>query len=373
MRTLFVVVLALGCAISLRAQTGSSNAAPASASASSNPDADAAWKKINDDSQRVGDYLHAHDKEGLESLAPTMLKELHAFVSTYPDDPQAPRARLLAVQVDNLEQELQMPGAPSAASVQQELNGISADTSLPQATRAQAALMALNASIQTAEATGNPAALNDLDKRIDAFQKEFGGVSIGGAALSVAMLREEQIALLKLANNPAPLDALLAKLVTDSDPEVATIAKKEQASQAVVAGFRVKPVALTFTALDGNIVDLAKLRGKVVLIDFWATWCAPCVAQMPEEIAVYEKYHRKGFEIVGISLDQDKAALQRFIADNKMPWPEYFDGKGWDNEVSSRFSIGAIPTMWLIGRDGKLAVQGAQNDLGAKVAKLLAK
>jgi thiol-disulfide isomerase/thioredoxin len=372
MKILIVVALAFGCAISLPAQTVSTNAPSASdLVASSNPSAEAAWKKINDDSDHVTDYLHAHDKDGLASLAPAMLKELRAFVSTYPDDVQAPQARLLAVQVENLEQQLQLPGAPNAESVRQELNGIADDTALPQTVRAQAALMALNSSMDAAEASGVPAALDDLDKRIGAFQKEFGSVVIGGPASGVSMLREEQIALLKAVNDSVKLDALLARLVNDPDSDVAMIAKKEQASQLIIADLKAKPMALTFTALDGKVIDLAKLRGKVVLIDFWATWCGPCVAGMPEEVAVYQKYHRQGFEIIGISLDQDKTALQSFITQYKMPWPEYFDGKGWDNEISSRFDIGAIPAMWLIGRDGKLAVQSAQKNLGAKVAQLL--
>src|SRR6204780_1062417 len=70
-----------------------------------------------------------------------------------------------------------------------------------------------------------------------------------------------------------------------------------------------KPLDLKYTAVDGTKVDLATMRGKVVLVDFWATWCPPCRGEVPNVVAAYKKYHDKGFNIVGISLDQDKSAL----------------------------------------------------------------
>src|SRR5438067_10175070 len=72
-----------------------------------------------------------------------------------------------------------------------------------------------------------------------------------------------------------------------------------------------KPVDIKFTAVDGREVDLAKLKGKVVLIDFWATWCGPCMGEVPHVVEAYQKLHGKGFEIVGISFDKDKGALEK--------------------------------------------------------------
>src|ERR1700679_1361257 len=92
-----------------------------------------------------------------------------------------------------------------------------------------------------------------------------------------------------------------------------------------------RPLDLNFTAVDGRKVDLAQLRGKVVLLDFWATWCPGCRQEVPEVVNTYRKYHDKGFEVVGISLDQDKDALQAFTSEHGMTWPQYFDGQGWDN------------------------------------------
>ena len=139
-----------------------------------------------------------------------------------------------------------------------------------------------------------------------------------------------------------------------------------------LAELKVKPFDLKFTATDGSEVDFAKLRGKVVLIDFWATWCGPCVAEIPNVVATYEKLHAKGFEIVGISLDQDKAKLDAFVKDKAMPWRQFFDGKGWKNEISTQFGITSIPAMWLINKKGMLVSTNARDGLGVQVEKLLA-
>lgn len=133
-----------------------------------------------------------------------------------------------------------------------------------------------------------------------------------------------------------------------------------------------KPVKMAFKAVDGRQVDVAKLKGKVVLIDFWATWCGPCIAELPNLKKTYSKYHDKGFEIVGISLDDSKDKLTDFVKKNEMPWPQYFDGLRWKNEFAVEYDIQVIPAMWLIDKSGKLVDMSALSDLDSKVEKLLA-
>ena len=78
-----------------------------------------------------------------------------------------------------------------------------------------------------------------------------------------------------------------------------------------------KPLDLKYTAVDGSAVDLSKMRGKVVLVDFWATWCPPCRGEVPNVVAAYTKYHDQGFEIVGVSLDKDKERLLAFTKETE--------------------------------------------------------
>lgn len=132
-----------------------------------------------------------------------------------------------------------------------------------------------------------------------------------------------------------------------------------------------KPLDISFTAVDGRKVSLADLKGKVVLIDFWATWCGPCVAEVPTVKATYDKYHDAGFEIVGISLDDSKEELLRFIKEHQMTWPQYFDGKQWNNDISFRFGIDGVPTEWLVDRNGNLRDTNARSNLEGEVRRLL--
>ncbi|MFZ9920888.1 MAG: TlpA family protein disulfide reductase [Terrimicrobiaceae bacterium] len=144
------------------------------------------------------------------------------------------------------------------------------------------------------------------------------------------------------------------------------------ARNAETAKWKSEPLDLKFTAVDGAEVDLAKMRGKVVLLDFWATWCGPCVKEVPNLVKSYDALHAKGFEIVGISLDKDKAKLESFLKENGMAWPQYFDGKGWQNDISSRFGIQSIPAMWLVNKKGMLVSTNARGNLADEVEKLLA-
>lgn len=126
---------------------------------------------------------------------------------------------------------------------------------------------------------------------------------------------------------------------------------------------------LRVTAVDGSEIDLSKLRGKIVLLDFWATRCPPCVEEMPKVLATYNKFHRQGFEIIGISTDESKEILVKFVKARGIQWPQYLDD---NREISNRWQIPGLPTMWLVDRKGFLVNMDAQNNLEGNVEKLLA-
>jgi len=132
-----------------------------------------------------------------------------------------------------------------------------------------------------------------------------------------------------------------------------------------------KPLELKFTAVDGREVDLQKMKGKVVLIDLWATWCGPCVAGMPKVRETYEKLRSLDFEIIGISFDSDREALEKFLQTSNLPWPQYFDGEGWENKFGRQYGVSAIPSMWLVDRKGVLRDLHAEAKLAEKVQLLM--
>ena len=199
--------------------------------------------------------------------------------------------------------------------------------------------------------------------------------------------------------DPAATQDHLRKLAASDQPEIAEPA----AGELRVAEMRTKPLEMKFTAADGREVDFAALRGKVVLIDFWATWCGPCIAELPNLTRVYNAYHDKGFEVVSISFENsgiiDEAALKSprnagkaldtpdkiadkkakakekmlaFAKEKNMPWPQHFDGNYWGNEYGRMYNIRMIPAMFLIGKDGTLVETNARGDkLEPLVKKLL--
>jgi thiol-disulfide isomerase/thioredoxin len=137
-----------------------------------------------------------------------------------------------------------------------------------------------------------------------------------------------------------------------------------------------KPMEITGTLLDGKPVDWESYRGKVVLVDFWATWCGPCRAEIPNVLEMYEAYHDKGFDVLGVSLDATPEAAEKYVAENKLPWSSIFpkneDEREWSNPLVGYYGITGIPTAILVGKDGKVVNMNARGPvLGEELEKLL--
>jgi thiol-disulfide isomerase/thioredoxin len=115
---------------------------------------------------------------------------------------------------------------------------------------------------------------------------------------------------------------------------------------------------LNFKAVDGSPVSTDGLKGKILVVDFWATWCGPCMGMVPHMVEMNQKYAGKGLQIIGISLDQDRAAMLQVTKEKGMVWPEYFDGKGWDNSIWKRYGANGIPFTVLVSPQGKVLYAG---------------
>jgi thiol-disulfide isomerase/thioredoxin len=127
--------------------------------------------------------------------------------------------------------------------------------------------------------------------------------------------------------------------------------------------------------LNGAPISVGGLKGKVVLVDFWATWCGPCRGELPNVIATYKKHHANGFEIIGVSLDSERDKLDAFLKnEDGMTWPQYYDGQGWQNKLAVKYGVESIPFAVLIGPDGKIIGKDLRgDDLENAVANALAK
>ena len=143
------------------------------------------------------------------------------------------------------------------------------------------------------------------------------------------------------AQQPAALPALVTRLEASPSPRVRELGAQRRR---VLLAFE-QPLDLKFTALDGRKVDTARWRGKVVVVDFWATWCVPCIKAIPKLKTLYARYHDQGLEIVNISVDRAEArpALEKLVAQLEIPWPQFFDGKAHATEYAVRYGVQPIP------------------------------
>ncbi|HAH24676.1 MAG TPA: alkyl hydroperoxide reductase [Prolixibacteraceae bacterium] len=171
---------------------------------------------------------------------------------------------------------------------------------------------------------------------------------------------------------PAELDSI----ITHFPPE---ISKSEYVIQlkAITAGMKqtaIGALAPDFTMNDpeGKPIALSSLRGKVVLIDFWASWCGPCRKENPNVVKLYQKYHGKGFEILGVSLDKSKDEWMKAIQQDQLSWLHVSDLQFWQNTAARLYSVNSIPQSFLLDKDGKIIAKGLNSEqLDAKLNEML--
>lgn len=291
-----------------------------------------------------------------------------AFLKKYPEDPHRYGAQMISIQAAM--QLSRIPGAEPDAKAnpdeqRKQIDAIIAAADASEDVKGEATFaraMFLTELIDPQK----PESATAFLQAADGFLAKYGSHKLA------PQMRQMQLQLVSQLETPEA-EAVLKKFAEGSDERIAAGAKQILAKRQATKELKTKPVPLKFTATDGKEVDLEKLRGKVVLVDFWASWCSPCIVEMPNVVATYQKLHGKGFEVIGISLDQDKEAMEGSIKKLGMPWQQYFDGKGWQNTISTSFGIDSIPAAWLIDKKGMLRETGLRGEaLGAAVEKLLA-
>jgi peroxiredoxin len=166
-----------------------------------------------------------------------------------------------------------------------------------------------------------------------------------------------------------------SKPAQNADQILESLKKQEEAKKiqaALAEGSKFPDFSEKDTA--GKPLSIANYKGKVVLLDFWATWCGPCVHELPNVIKTYDAYHKQGFEIIGISLDKDQEKLASFTKEKNMTWVQYFDGLVWQNKLAAKYGITSIPATFLLDGQGTIIGKDLRGeDLDKAVAKALAK
>ena len=328
--------------------------------------ADELWAQVVKAQQRPTEKPTA--REEVLAQARDWMASIHdvseAFLKTYPEDPRRWEAKLLVLRTGTQLQRF-AGQKPAPADERPVLDEVINAPDAPAKSKSEAAFMRVLTYMGEVEKT-KPDTFVAFYKAVADFLVKFPDGPLA------EQMRATQMRI--LAGDPTPQGAeLMDKLAASTDAKTAEAAKKLIAKREKMAGLKSKPLDLHFTSIHNKDVDLALFRGKVVLVDFWASWCGPCMAEAPNVVKTYKALHEKGFEIVGISLDSDKAAMEAAAKKMGLDWPQYFDGQGWKNKISSAYGINSIPATWLIDKKGMIRENGLRGEaLGKAVEKLLA-
>jgi peroxiredoxin len=277
------------------------------------------------------------------------------FAATYPQDPRRWEARLIAARLGQ-----RVRGTPQD-EVEKLYREAAAAADAPVATKRRARLGLIHMHRDALKDDSARKQVDALEAEIAGYAKDFPEHD------SVVDLQLFRYGMWE-KRDPAKATAVLKEVAKGESPEAA----KDAAAQLRLRDIQKTPLALKFTALDGREVDLEKLRGKVVLLLFWAVSVDRARDEVPKVLATYEKLHDQGLEVVGVAMDKEKEKVQGFVDEKKLPWPNHFDGKGMKNEIGRSFAVRSVPVMWLINKQGKVVFTDAGGELDELAAKLLA-
>lgn len=229
---------------------------------------------------------------------------------------------------------------------------------------------------QTAAASGNQDEMDKIKIDVEAandnmivFAKNFikeHNTSVVAPFITLTQLAQQ----LDFSDLKALVDTFPADL--DGSPYVKQL--KEMVEQKGRTAIGAQAPDFTMNDQDGNPVSLSSFKGKYLLIDFWASWCAPCRRENPNVVKAYNEFKDKGFTILGVSLDRDKAAWLKAIKDDNLTWTHVSDLKYWQNEVAQLYGVNSIPHSVLLDPEGKIIAENLRGpDLQNKLSELLNK
>ena len=184
-----------------------------------------------------------------------------------------------------------------------------------------------------------------------------------------------------LKNNDGILHNEVLRELTSDHPEMMTLWEIPEIGdttipeqiESILVNAPKKPFELSFSdVLSGREMTIEDLRGKVVVIDFWATWCGPCVGEIPNMKTLYSQYKNRGVEFIGINLDERSSTLVEFCKKNGVTWPQYCEeGKTWDTEFIQDWGINSIPRLFVLDQKGDLYSTDARGKLEIIIPALL--
>jgi peroxiredoxin len=336
------------------------------ADAGTAPSAAARWKEVGDRQAARMKNVDRSDPAARTAVLEDYARDLQAFLAQFPGSREANAARVAVAQVAAQEPKHAAAGKAAIAA----FDPAKADA----ASTLQAAAVAKHLGAEQDMARLLDAAdaqARTIEERIELLgmlklavndAKRFAAALERTEAMATTAAMQSELALGKARlfrhenrRDAAGYEALLAAIVEQfPGTRAARIAAGKLAAAKLAPGS--DPVPFTAKDLDGKDVSIADYKGKVLLIDFWATWCGPCMAELPHLLDVWRKHHDAGFEVLGISLDRaaDKDKLLATIQEHGMSWRHVFDGKFWSAEIAELYDVQSIPHAILIGRDGKV-------------------
>lgn len=158
------------------------------------------------------------------------------------------------------------------------------------------------------------------------------------------------------------LDSLLTKLspVIHSSKDYITLSDRVSTLKSVAIGMPAVDFALNDTT--GNPISISSFQGKILLIDFWASWCGPCRRENPNVVKLYNDYKDRGFEIIGVSFDESRAKWVDAIHQDQLTWPHVSDLKGWSSAAGKLYAVNSIPATVLLDREGNIVAKNLRGD-----------